>query len=718
MNLLLSCAFALASVAPQADVHSDERLKAAVTIEASVKSVKDILDDLSQRTGVSLRVQDTLREDLVVLYAKERPAHEILARIATHFGWEWRQSNNGYMLSQSADAAARERRELEQQILEPFHKAKKQAQEYLQSFVPQEIERVQSEIVALRKQLIDRKGAEGEDYYRLYSRLLQLSEKISPEAMLEAMFVAQMTDQEYFELERLGKLVYSTNPTALQRPMPRAIVERLPSLLYELSQRSGNTGPIELGADPNVKIELFKPEEVRVVRAILKRRSVGMFAFLSGPDLDVSFQFLGEDGSVLHRASGSALAYTFSATESEEPEESPKSERPQGLPARFEEAWSPPETIKKLVLATSGEDAFLASDLFSKMFGSSDPLRLFGDTLIEFAKAMNVCLLADAYDAHILGGYGTGLAADSAALFLDSMTGSMGAKWSYAEPWVMIRTAPYALARASTVPRSVLNRILGEKGRIGGITFDTFSSAMVNLTDRQATSPAMLFAIFAIGGAFGSGEMSLPAISFCRMWGSMPPALQETLKQGRTVRRDLLPSDTRAHLDRYLYLVEDEPLQLSLYLDDSISARLVSMMADVPGRRDDEFTQRFPTGAPPGTEIYLEYGAQNGLEVQLAFGGQVAFSTIMSVDGFGMVDMFEDDQVAFSGFKVANLERYRFQIALTPSDTFTVQAGGATSDQKAAFVPFDSLPAELRQQIEQAKERARRRWNDPPPPGG
>jgi hypothetical protein len=721
MTTLLACALSLVSAVPQADLSLDERLKSAITVEASVKTTKEVLDDLAQRTGVSISVQDDLREDLITLYAKERPAHEVLARIAQHFGWEWRKTEDGYTLTQSAEAAARERKELEEEIFKPFEEAKKRAQEHLQKSTPEQLAKVRAEIEELRKKAREMRDPEDEEFYRVYGRLYELEEATSPGALLEALFVAQLSSRECLELDRLGKIVYSTHPTALQRPMPRAVVEQLPWLVQQLSVEPGFPFRELVGPEGMAK-PLFDPNEVVALRAVLKSRSDSLlFVGLRRGRLDVSFQILGAGGRILHEVSDvGLLSMVFWAFDEDlEPSEQQQGQRSQGLPGRFEEAWTPPEAVKRMVLARAGGDDLVGADLISKMFSGDEPLRVFGDVLIEFAKAMNVCLVSDAYDSHFVGGFGYGaFSGDTPALFLDSFAQSTEQRWTYAEPWVGLRTQPYALARASTMPRSVLRILLKEKKELGGITFDTFASVISKLTDRQATSPAMTFATFSVG-VFGSG-LNLAGISFCRMWGSLSPVLKETLKQGGVIRRDLLPGDARGHLDRYLYLVEEEPLNLSLYMDEDYVSAIESAMERVgpSGKEDREFTQRFPNGVPPGAEIRLEHALRDGIEAQIKFGEQTAFSLPMSPDGYGAAGAFGDDEFAPTGFKLAKLERYLFYVSLSPDDVYTVRAGGATSDPKAEFMPFDSLPEGLRREIEQAKERARRRAGDPPPPGG
>lgn len=718
MTILLGCALGLASTTPQADLSLDVRLKSAITVEASVKTMKEVLDDVAERTGVTLKVQDDLREDLITLYAKERPAHEVLTRIAQHFGWEWRKTENGYTLTQSAEAAERERKELEQEILKPFAEAKKRAQEHLQKSTPEELAKMRAELEELRKKIREMTDPDNEESYGVYERLYALEKATSTAAMLKSLFVTQMSSREYLELERLGKIVYSTHPTRLQRPMPRAVVERLPGLVQQLSVEPPFTFGSEL-VEFRVERPLFSPSEVVAVRAVVKSNLYDLtFVGFRGNRLNISFQILGPDGRILHEVTyvgPFSEAFVGLDEESAAPEQ--QAERPRDLPKRFEEAWTPPEGVKRLVLVRAGDDDVVHADLMAKMYSGDEPLRVLGDVLIEFAKAMNVCLISDAYDTHFAGGFGYGgVSVDTPALFLNSFARSVEQRWTYAEPWVGLRTQPYALARASTMPRSALRSLLKEKKEMGGITFDTLASVIAKLTDRQATSLAMAFPLFS-AILFGTG-LDLSGISFCRMWGSLSPVLKETLKQGGVIWRDLLPGDARAHLDRYLYLVEEEPLNLSLYTDDF--ARLTDSVVErtFAAGADKEFTQRFPNGVPRGAEIRLEHAMRDGIEAQIKFGEQSAFSFLMSPEGYGAAIVSVSDGFPLTGFKLARLERYLFYVSLSPDDVYTVKAGGATSDPKAEFGSFDSLPEELRRQMEQAKERARRRLSDPPPPGG
>lgn len=124
---------AVAQVGPLPD---DGCLNARVTVSHPVSTIETFLDDLSGGTGVRLKADAAVKEDLIVLRVKDVPAREVMERVASHFDWSWRAEDGGYTLFQSKEQKEREEKAYEEQFAEPLRRAQVQVKQVLQQVRP------------------------------------------------------------------------------------------------------------------------------------------------------------------------------------------------------------------------------------------------------------------------------------------------------------------------------------------------------------------------------------------------------------------------------------------------------------------------------------------------------------------------------------------------------------------------------------------------------
>ncbi len=85
----------VAVAAAQADLSEDSALQKPITLWLPLTTLAEALQAAQEQTGVSLRCQDALREAKVALYVENRPAWEILTRLANLLGYRWRKREEG-----------------------------------------------------------------------------------------------------------------------------------------------------------------------------------------------------------------------------------------------------------------------------------------------------------------------------------------------------------------------------------------------------------------------------------------------------------------------------------------------------------------------------------------------------------------------------------------------------------------------------------------------
>lgn len=699
MLSLLSIALVLVQGAAPADLSADVRLNTPVTVELPIASMKEVVASLSKQSGVALRVQPELQEDLVSLYAKERPASEVLTMLAQHFGWQWVSSDSGYRLEQPKEASRKESQELQDAIVAAYRAAREEARERLKKAQSLDREAAQKELQALGEEMRQVGQSDPARSTEIMRRIAELSQLLDEETTLPDLLLANLSDRDFLELENIGKIVFSTNPTRLQRRLPNGVSQGIPAFLNSIADTL------------RAKYPEFDPRQITAIRFVVRRPTGGVFALAGlAESANVRIDVLG-DGVVLH-ASSNAFAGLMGALERRQ-QEVPPTPVPQNLPEQLTRNWTPPASVKQLVLATRGEDMTSAGELFSDMLsGTVDPLQPIGRVLVDIGKEARVSLISDLYDADLAGlGLGQGnIAAETPAGMIHALAQAKDAEWSYDNGWVRIRSRNYPIKRAGTVPRSLLRPVLEERAKMGGLRFEVLASFLAKLTPLQLDSPVTAFAGMSMSGMmFGDGGPSRAAAAFCRFYDGLPFTLKESLKAGNPLTYGTLPPGSKTPLEQFLFLTEQPSVSLTTYADTASALQSLAMIVGGRGdsRSDSEFSQRFPNGVPPGTQIFLEVGQVPGVAARLQADG-FTLPMVTSPEGVGMALGFmgqdgPDIQIAY---KEAVLEQYRFRIALSPNEIYTVNAGGGLADPKVEYGPLDRLRPELQEQIRNAQRRA------------
>jgi hypothetical protein len=101
------------------DLRQDERLQKPITLREPLIPLKQLLSQLSKELGVSLSASTEIAEDKVCLLVRERPAHEVLQRLASTLrcAWQPAQTTDGYRLYQPLAERTREQ-QLRQALLQ------------------------------------------------------------------------------------------------------------------------------------------------------------------------------------------------------------------------------------------------------------------------------------------------------------------------------------------------------------------------------------------------------------------------------------------------------------------------------------------------------------------------------------------------------------------------------------------------------------------------
>lgn len=745
-----------------------------VTIRADVAQMAVVAEELTKQVGISIEVSPKLRDELVILHVKERPAREVLFHLASHFGLEWEKTTRGYRLVQPPSSEAEEKRLLEESILKRMKTFQEQAKKELERIskankeeIEKKLEEIQKKIDEIENQALE--GEESPEAFRsrwavlrpLYEERRALEERLNPYNRLIYSLVVSLSSQQLLELERRHRLVFSTRPTRAQYAYPPSAQNVVTSVLNEIielqkKELAEQQKYIEQKArareDEDVIIEatravrVFELKDVAAVRVVLiapEFRVVLIAPELEREDdvINAGIRVLGMNGDILaEEARSLANSDKNPLLDFEIYDEKPQGTENKELPKKEENQKSVQDQLDEPLDSERFEKARAKADFlfpipipsadianFLKPGSTVDPLTPVGFFLNEAASQSNVALIADAYDVYMEKPLPIGNEIKTARKLFDAYGKSTNCEWKFENGWVTIRNREWALARAYSVPRNVLFSLRDAYFKQCGLNFEQMAWLASSITDRQASSPVLMFTA---GPWFFEMDVR-EDLGFLRMWANLSPVQKDRLKTGGTLFFTDLNPIAKIHLSEYIYRkgnldnVWGFPEMFSEEeFGEMTEQREVGEIHVDTRMTDTEVTQILPDGVLPGTEILLTVTQRTGLATVLKFTGLggVEFPLVILTKMFadleewtssgGGTDMDEFFTLEKDRLKPATLEMWKFELKLLPEKKVEVFFSCGYSNPSHPFGTFENLPPELQKKIAKQREEIRRRKRD------
>lgn len=442
-----------------ADLRADKRLDASVSLNFAAASIEAVLSELSSKINVPLEAAADLRQDLATLRVADRPAREVMERIAHHFHWAWEAKEEGYRLHRPPEAQRAEEQAFRKQLLEPYFEAQDDARLYLAYVAGADTQAMMTRF----KDLWRRIGAteDAREQQKLLDESWDVRPYVDGEDRLAALVLLSMTEEDFAEIESVGKIVMSSRPTRAQRPLPDAALRELPTII-ELT-----------AALSTADEEEFDPARVRAVRVTIEGVQEGL---LRNGQVWSRIDWLGSEGILRTVDAWPRPPETLidEDTVAEQPRRLPRE-----VPPAFRQPWKPPADIRRnLVGMTSGFGAAGEEYLERLVPGlvELEPLEPLATSMLAAATSAEVNLIADAYDTHIFSLSGQDAVSFATTEgFFEAAAHALDARVTLGDGWLAFRTERWALARATTVPRDHLfwfARVIQEKR---AANFDTMA---------------------------------------------------------------------------------------------------------------------------------------------------------------------------------------------------------------------------------------------------
>jgi hypothetical protein len=228
------------ALAQEVRLQEDARLQETLAIQEPFAPLHELLHTVQDATGVPLYADRAIAEDKVCVLTRERPAHEILTRLAQTLRYAWQPSTdgNGYRLTQPASERAREQsllRAYEQWRIDTIQKPLRETVQLLRRHNRQQLEKLAA----------DPQSRLSPEAKGLLKEMLT-----DPKVYLAMQTLAVLPDSVVSRIAQGQTVSFSSHPAPGEFPLPDALKQQV--LEYE---RATTSLPIEkiavrLAVDP------------------------------------------------------------------------------------------------------------------------------------------------------------------------------------------------------------------------------------------------------------------------------------------------------------------------------------------------------------------------------------------------------------------------------------------------------------------------------------
>jgi multimeric flavodoxin WrbA len=204
-----------------------------VTFQMEAAPVKRVLETLSKQVGLELITSPQTANDTLLISVKEVPLSDLMQKIAQVCSAEWVQARGAYRLVRPPAIQHRELEAQHARLTGLYEKALAPIRESvakLEPFSQQEAEGLAQAVDALERSW---RGNAGPDEYRAFSQRVEPLVTRSPVRRFFTRFTETFSPSELAAFSMGDRVVFSSHPTAMQRPLPPRTLPILANFLAE-----------------------------------------------------------------------------------------------------------------------------------------------------------------------------------------------------------------------------------------------------------------------------------------------------------------------------------------------------------------------------------------------------------------------------------------------------------------------------------------------------
>lgn len=674
--------------------------QASLTLSVPAARLPVLLSEISAKTGLALEAGPAMRQEVVCLFVKDAPVATVLAKLAEVTGGEWRESGGVKRLFPSTAVERREKAERETKVTEGARAALKAEHVKIDRARTLDEKTIRSLVELSQKAMLLPGGLHGDGDPAL-TKEIEAKDPGAPSERLLVRLLDLVPFSEWTSLPSGARVVYSLNPTEMQRALPVVAAEEIRRFAAERQIWMRLMGPVYAKAMEAFARDLEKGGEEsdlpsRVPTQLPERFKINLViqldAYGGGATASLSVRdLMGEEVDT------ASLNLNVRSGEDEDTEES---KEPAPHPGDL--LSLSPETLDfaKLVgtsRVVSATEANLESRInrwrpFALDPVGNEPMAPFAQLWIEMAKAKNVNLVGYVDDFLSQGNPRKPIGADELLANLSEANTVVNG-----DGWLTIRPRAFSEVRKYRVDRELASRLYPLALRANGLTID-------HAADYAAASgsPLALAASVWDGGylsfllwANGIPRPRLFMSSALQIYGMLGPKERQTI-HSRALRFSELPARAQELLAHNLYWPEES--------EEAVIG-------------SGEPTDQFPHGLPPsglikisaeGTEQVVVPMIQVGSREVPATTGRNAVQFGKVLAGVSGSETQRKAALTFQGyrrFRVATGHWIDIEIAYSPAVKTTERLYELICPP-GPIIAYEDLPSTFKTAVEAARQKA------------
>lgn len=694
MALLALVAATLLGRAPQ-DVKID--------FECAGAPVPRLVADLAKASGVALVAPTVFKSDVIVLRANQAALKDVMARVADLCAAEWQPKGAGFELVISPEKRRAEQARERQIRADGFDRALAAERKKMDAQRPWGKDDAESVVVALHEMMkgMGQGDADGSRY-----QALQAVEARAPANRALTRILATLDPRVLAEIPAGDRVVFSTTPNRMQRPMPASVLTAMSGLAAE--QNAWASAIAKFPKDPNQGPSMYAsslessdpyPTKIgKVLLAISSRddptgsTSAGVWLYVVDPK-------------------GHTIIRTFgNLSDPQRRFEIPK-------PEPNEPALEASPYAKAIMGVLDGNAALnqpLPADLRDKLLNPEkfEPLALVtGEALVRVAASRHDNLAALLPDYSVYVGAFAARENFTPSMYLQALP-RMGLDANESAGWLTLTPQLPTKARRDRADRSELGKFLRATIPAGHADLDTLSAYAASVEGDLD---------YSIG--YGFVQTLLPRsgdyldLKFVRLYGQLSPAVRKALEGGQKVVVNSLGAPALVTLRHIVYGSETANLQPNFRLGATFPNAEIQDFYYGAGH---EPTEILGDGIPSNSTLEMPVQSETVL-IAPAFVGPNGFNRGARSMGAAEVAqvLFAKEKPGMSmGMEVdPDWDKRKFTMAtrrelhlqFTFADRCSLTSTLTDSKPSAApAAPYDHLPAEFRKQVETVLEQLRK----------
>jgi hypothetical protein len=204
-------------LAQEARLQDDSRLQETLALQKPFAPLRAVLRTVQEATGVPLYADRAIAEDKVCVLTRERPAHEVLTRLAQTLRYRWQPSadGKGYRLVQPASERVREQsllRAYEQARIDAIQKPLREVMQLLRRYNRQQLEKLAEDPNS-----------------RLSPKAKGLLQEmlVDPKVYLAMQALAALPDSIVSKIAQGETVSFSSHPAPGEFPLPDALKQQV-----------------------------------------------------------------------------------------------------------------------------------------------------------------------------------------------------------------------------------------------------------------------------------------------------------------------------------------------------------------------------------------------------------------------------------------------------------------------------------------------------------